>query len=132
MPPKWEIIFSTLNSILLPIYLTRFQLPTKDVALKLFALFCIGFVDWYPYSCRFFTLFRALAKNNGNIFECETATTIAIVIVGRAITLGRAIKKKAKKWHQKLSKRFKAITLQGPIEKSPILLLQSKSINKVP
>jgi len=53
------------------------------------------------------------------------ATTFAIAIIRRAITLERAIKKKSK---ELLPKReqiiFKAITLQGAIEKNRLLLSQ--------
>ena len=76
--------------------------------------FCMNFVDsfmasflyCFPYSyrssnycdsnsCRSFTLLKALAKSSGNLIaitfksekERERATTIAVAIVGRAITL---------------------------------------------
>ena len=45
-------------------------------------------------------------------------TTIAVVIIGRAITLERAIKKRSKELIPKNQTRLKVITLQGAIEKS--------------
>ena len=62
--------------------------------------------------------------------------TIAIAIVGRAITISEAIQKRSHELvYKKLSKEIKsdnfcyrkvgrAITLQGEIEKNPILLSQ--------
>ena len=52
-------------------------------------------------------------------------TTIAIAIVGSAITLERAIKKRSKELIPSIKqRRLRAITLQGVIEKSQIVLSQ--------
>ena len=52
-------------------------------------------------------------------------TTIAIAIVGSAITLERAIKKRSKALIPSIKqRRLRAITLQGVIEKSQIVLSQ--------
>ena len=53
------------------------------------------------------------------------ATTIPVGIVGRAITIDKEAKKRSKDLNPKIKqRRFGAITLQGAIEKSPILLSQ--------
>ena len=55
----------------------------------------------------------------------ERATTIVIVIVGRAITLERKLSKKKQSIDTKTdAKGLRVISLQGAIEKSPILLSQ--------
>ena len=52
-------------------------------------------------------------------------TTIAIAIVGRAITLERESSKKEQELIRKRMQRgLRVITLQGAIEESPILLSQ--------
>ena len=52
-------------------------------------------------------------------------TTIAITIVGRAISLERESNKISKELIQKMMQRgLRVITLQGEIEKSSILLMQ--------
>ena len=50
--------------------------------------------------------------------------TIDLVKVGRAMTLERAIKKRSKELIPKMKQKKIAITLQGAIEKSTILLSQ--------
>ena len=78
-------------------------------------------------SCRSFTLLKALAKSNGNLFTIAIrATTIAIAIVGRAITLERESnqKKKPRTSPKRMQKGSRVITLHGAIEKSVILLSQ--------
>ena len=73
-------------------------------------------------SCRSCTLLKALAKSNGNL--------IAIAFKSDSCKSDnfreRAIKKEAKnqKVPKRMQKRLKVITLQGAIEKSPILLSQ--------
>jgi hypothetical protein len=58
------------------------------------------------------------------------ATTIEIAIVGRAITLERKpIKKKQRTDTKKMQRGLRVITLQGAIEKSPILLPQYWKLN---
>ena len=52
------------------------------------------------------------------------ATTIAIAIVGRAITLEREPSKKKQRTDTKMQRGLRVITLQGAIKKSPILLSQ--------
>ena len=47
-----------------------------------------------------------------------------VAIVRRAITIERAIKKRSKELIPKKQQRLRAITLQGEIEKSPILQSQ--------
>ena len=63
-------------------------------------------------SCRSFTLLKALPKSNGNLIvksEKEQATTFAIAIVGRAITLERKISKKKQRTDTKKdAKRIKS------------------------
>ena len=60
----------------------------------------------------------------------ERATTIAIAIVGRAIPLERKpIKKKQRTDTKKMQRGLRVITLQGAIEKSPILLSQYWKMN---
>ena len=59
-------------------------------------------------------------------------TTIAIAIVGRAVTLGRAINKRSKELIPKMKqRRTKAIPLQESIEKSPILPFQYSKERKI-
>ena len=77
---------------------------TKIVAFNLLASTFVWLLFCFPYSyrssnyCRSFTLLKVLAKSNGNLiaiaFKSERATTIAIAIVGRAITLERKPSKK--------------------------------------
>ena len=97
-------------SLLLPIYLSLLISLLKflyELWLSLFQLL-------RQHSCRSFTLLKALAKSNCNIFaiafkERERATTIAIAIVGIAITLKREpSKKKQRTVTKKDTKRIKS------------------------
>ena len=72
----------------------------KVVALNLFPSFLKCFPSIYSSSnycasnsCHSFRLLKLIAKSNWNLF---VATTIVIVIVGRAIPLQRVIKKRSK------------------------------------
>ena len=47
--------------------------------------------------------------------------SIAIIIVGRGITLNKAIKKRSKEIIPNMKQRWWELTLQGSIEKSSIL-----------
>ena len=50
---------------------------------------------------------------------------MVIAIVGRAITVERVLKKRSKELIQEMKqRRLRVMSLQGAIEKSPILLLQ--------
>ena len=75
-------------------------------------------------SCRSFTLLKALAKSNGNLFATvfkwrERATNIIFAIVGRAITLEREPSKiKQRSDTKRMQRRLRVI------EKSSILLSQ--------
>ena len=64
------------------------------------------------------------------------ATTIAITIVEKVITLGIAIKKRSKVLLPKMKQHyFRAIILQQAIEKRPILLaqyLKNEQFERVP
>ena len=51
----------------------------------------------------------------------ERATTIAIAIVRRAVTLKREPSKKKKKEQKRTQRGLRVITLQEAIKKSPIL-----------
>ena len=76
-------------------------------------------------SCRSFTLLKALAKSNGNLFAIAIrATTIAIA--SRAITLERESNQKRSQelLPKRMQKGSRVITLHGAIEKSVILLSQ--------
>ena len=89
-----------------------------------------SFLYCFPYSYRSFTLLKALAKSNGNLFaitfksekERERATTIAIV--GRAKTLEREpSKKKQRTDTKKDAKRIKGDNFtRGNREKSNIAI----------
>ena len=103
----------------------NFCYPLKMAILdfSLLLYFCMSFVDGFmasflycfPYSyrssnycdsnsCRFFTLLKALAKSNGNLF----AIAFKSKIVGRAKTLEREpSKKKQKTDTKKYAKRIK-------------------------
>ena len=110
LPSKCEIIWTFLYCSPFSYHPSNFAIA-KVVALNLFAsIFVMSFVNWFmasflycfPYSyltsnywdsnsCCSYTLFKALAKSNGNLLR---ATTIAIAIVKKAIT-------KAKNLYQK-------------------------------
>ena len=66
---------------------------------------------------------------------CKRATTIAIAIVGRAITIWEAIQKRT---HEPIYKTYtkievgRAITIWGAIEKSSILLSQYWNVSNKP
>ena len=111
--------------------------------------FCMSFVDWFmasflycfPYSyrssnycdsnsCRSFTLLKALAKSNGNLFAIASKSERE-----RQLSLSRQLEMRylQRESHQKRSKELipkrmqrglRVITLQEAIEKSTILLSQ--------
>ena len=68
-------------------------------------------------------MFRYCDSNIG-LFSIAKATTIAIAILGRAITLEREPSKKKQRTDTKKDAKRIKITLQEAIEKSPILLSQ--------
>ena len=71
------------------------------------------------------SLLKALAKSNGNLFDIafKSEKELSIAIVGRAITLEKAIKKEAKTDTKKDAKRIKSDNLtRGNREKSNIAI----------
>ena len=100
---------------LLPIYV-HIALPTLryqklSLFTKICLKFCIGFIDWvmtsflycFPYSCRSFTLLKALAKINGNLFAVASKSEEERQLSRKSITLERAIKKRSNRniWKNK-------------------------------
>ena len=68
--------------------------------------------------CYSFTILKAIAKSNGNLFALafKNETTIATAIIWRAITIEREIKERNIEIIPKIKqKRLRAITLQGKI-----------------
>ena len=57
--------------------------------------------------------------------------SIAIIIVGRGITLNKAIKKRSKEIIPNMKQRWWELTLQGSKEKSSILRYQYWKINRL-
>ena len=81
-----------------------------------------SFLYCFPYSYRSFTLLKALAKSNGNLFAIAFKSEKKRQ-VGRAIILPREPSKRNKELIPKRMQRgLRVITLQGAIEKSPVLL----------
>ena len=79
-------------------------------------------------SCRSFTLLKALAKSNGNhlaiAFKSEKELQLSNYRDRRAITLEREPSKKKQRTDTKKDTKRLKVTIQGAIEKSPILLSQ--------
>ena len=130
-PQKREIFFGTLSKwLFFPIlrkqYLTFLYCSPFSYCSSNFAscfVFVLQIVSWLFFLYCFPNSYRTSNYCGSN--SCRSIillkTTIAITIVVRAITLGRAIKKRSKKLIPKIKQRIIiAITLQGPIEKSPI------------
>ena len=110
----------------------------------------MSFVDWFmasflycfPYSycssnycdsnsCRFFTLLKALAKSNSNLFaiayksekERQVIFSLSPIRARKSNNFKeRAIKKSKELIPKRMLRGLRVITLQGAIEKSPILL----------
>ena len=73
-------------------------------------------------SCRFFSILEAIETSKGKLI---CFPIIAIMIVGRAITIKCEIMERSKEIIPKMNERqLRVITSQGAIEKSPILLFQ--------
>ena len=78
-----------------------------------------SFLYCFPYSYRSFSLLKALAKSNGNLFA------IAFKSEKERQLLKERIKKRSKEpIPKRMERRLRVITLQGAIKKSPILLSQ--------